>query len=247
MVTINCDMGEGFGIYRLGDDESLMKYVTHVNVACGFHASDPSVMWRTVRAAKANGVKVGAHPGLADREGFGRREIKMTREQIAAAVLYQVGALQAFLKAEGMEMAHVKPHGALMGMAQKDEAIASGIADAMSVLELPIIAIGDCVLSDVLAARKIPFVREFYVDLDYDAQGIQVMTLHHDAIEPHKAARKVERAVTEGLVTSTAGTDVKVYAETVCVHSDTPGATEVAKAVFETLKPRLKRELLPSD
>lgn len=111
-------MGKSFGIYRLGEDERLMDYVTHINIACGFHASDPTVMWRTVREAKRKGVKIGAHPGLADREGFGRREIKMTRDEIAALVLYQVGALKAFLDAEQADLTHIKPHGALMGMAQ---------------------------------------------------------------------------------------------------------------------------------
>ncbi|MGH6755228.1 MAG: LamB/YcsF family protein, partial [Bradyrhizobium sp.] len=135
-VTINCDMGEAYGIYRLGDDEACMPYVTHVNIACGFHASDPMVMWKTVAAAKRHGLKIGAHPGLADREGFGRREIKLSRKEVAALVLYQVGALQAFLDAEDIPMSHIKPHGALFGMAQKNEAVANGIADAALALKL---------------------------------------------------------------------------------------------------------------
>jgi UPF0271 protein len=246
MVTINCDMGESFGIYRLGDDESLMNYVTHINVACGFHASDPSVMWQTVRTAKAKGVKVGAHPGLADREGFGRREIRMTREEIAAAVLYQAGALQAFLSAERMPLTHVKPHGALMGMAQKEEAVANGIADAIEVLQVPVIAIGNCVLADVLTARGIPFVREFYADLDYDDRGVQVITKHHEAVAPNHASARVLRAIKEGRTTSMSGTDVAVFAESICVHSDTPGATHIAKAVFDAVRPHLQDHLLPA-
>lgn len=246
MITINCDMGESFGIYRLGDDDRLMSYVTHINVACGFHASDPMVMWQTVRNAKKKGVKVGAHPGLADREGFGRRDIRMTREEIAAAVLYQTGALKAFLAAEKMPLTHVKPHGALMGMAQRQEEVATGIADAMEVLQVPIIAIGNCILADVLAQRGIPFVREFYTDLDYDDDGVQIIARHHEAIAPERAKAKVLRAIREGKTTSTSGADVNVFAESICVHSDTPGATEVAKAVYDATRPYLQDNLLPT-
>ena len=247
MATINCDMGESFGIYRLGEDERLMDYVTHINIACGFHASDPTVMWRTVREAKRKGVKVGAHPGLADREGFGRREIKMTRDEIAALVLYQVGALKAFLDAEQADLTHIKPHGALMGMAQTQEEIANGIADAVEALRAPVIATGNCVLADVLAKRRIPFVREFYVDLDYDDRGIQIISREHEAIAPDFASAKVLRAIKDGLTTSTSGSDVKVFAELVCVHSDTPGAVGIAKAVFEAMRPYLQDDLLSAE
>jgi UPF0271 protein len=239
-VTINCDMGEAFGIYRLGDDEACMPYVTHANIACGFHASDPTVMWRTVRAAKRHGVEVGAHPGLPDREGFGRREMKLTREEVAALVLYQAGALEAFLDAEGMTMSHIKPHGALFGMAQRDETVANGIADAALALDLPVIAYADCAMSRVFAARGVPFTCEFYADLDYDDEGRQVITMTHEPIAPEAAAAKVLRAVREGRTRSLGGKDVAVVAESICVHSDTPGALEVAKAVHAAL-----RDLLP--
>ena len=116
-VTINCDMGEAFGIYKMGDDEACMPYITHANVACGFHASDPKVMWRTVRLAKKHGIAIGAHPGLPDREGFGRREMKLSRDDVAALATYQVGALKGFLDEEGVPLSHIKPHGALFGMA----------------------------------------------------------------------------------------------------------------------------------
>src|SRR5687768_7353946 len=120
MVAINCDMGEAFSIYHCGDDDGIMPYITVANVACGFHASDPMVMRRTVALAKQHGVKVGAHPSLPDREGFGRREMKMEPAELTAAVMYQTGALAAFLRAEGMELNHIKPHGALYGMASRD-------------------------------------------------------------------------------------------------------------------------------
>jgi len=238
-VTINCDMGEAYGIYRLGDDEACMPYVTHVNIACGFHASDPMVMWKTVTAAKRHGLKIGAHPGLADREGFGRREIKLTRREVAALVLYQVGALRAFLDAEGIVMSHIKPHGALFGMAQKDEAVANGIADAALAMKLPVIGYANCVMSDVFSKRGVPFNCEFYADLDYDGEGRQVITMTHDPVAPEAAAQKVLRAIREGKTRALNGSDVAVVADTICVHSDTPGAVAVAKAVHAALKDQL--------
>jgi UPF0271 protein len=235
-VTINCDMGEAFSIYRFGDDETCMPFVTHANIACGFHASDPSVMWRTVRAAKKHGLKIGSHPGLPDREGFGRREMKLTREEVAALVLYQTGALQAFTHAEDVALSHIKPHGALFGMAQRDGPIAEGIADAALTLGLPVIAYSDCAMSEVFTRRGVEFTCEFYADLDYDDHGRQFITREHHPVAPDAAAAKVRRAVTEGLTTSVNGKDVKVVADSICVHSDTPSAMEVAKAVHGALR-----------
>lgn len=239
MITINCDMGEAYGIYRLGDDEACMPYVTHINVACGFHASDPVVMWNTVRRAKKYGINVGAHPGLPDREGFGRREMRLSRQEVAAAVLYQAGALQAFLATEQMTMSHIKPHGALFGMAQKDEQTAEGIADAALALDLPVIAYADCAMSEVFSRRGVPFTCEFYADLDYDDHGRQIITKEHEPVSPDAAAAKVLRAIVEGKTKSLSGKDVAVVAQTVCVHSDTPGAVEVARAVYQAVKPHL--------
>jgi UPF0271 protein len=239
MITINCDMGEAYGIYRLGDDEACMPYVTHINVACGFHASDPVVMWNTVQRAKKYGINVGAHPGLPDREGFGRREMRLSRQEVAAAVLYQAGALQAFLTTERMAMSHIKPHGALFGMAQKDEQTAEGIADAALALDLPVIAYADCAMSEVFSRRGVPFTCEFYADLDYDDHGRQIITKEHEPVSPDAAASKVLRAIVEGKTKSLSGKDVAVVAQTVCVHSDTPGAVEVARAVYQAIKPHL--------
>ena len=129
-MTINCDMGEGFGLYRLGDDAAMMPHIDLANVACGFHASDPSIMRETVRLAKRHGVKVGAHPSLPDMQGFGRRAMVIAPAEVADLVTYQTGALQAFLAAEDMALNHIKPHGALYGMAARDEKIAAAIAEA---------------------------------------------------------------------------------------------------------------------
>ncbi|MDK3019872.1 5-oxoprolinase subunit PxpA [Pseudodonghicola flavimaris] len=236
MVTINCDMGESFGIYSFGDDTACMPYVTHANIACAFHASDPVVMQKTVRAAKAAGIAIGSHPGLPDREGFGRRRMQMTREEVAALVIYQTGALQAFARAEGMELSHIKPHGALFGMAQNEMPVAEAIADAAETFGLPVIAYSDCCMSEVFTRRGIPFSCEFYVDIDYGDDGRQIISREHPPISAEAVTEKVLRALKDGVTRSVNGKDVPVVAESICVHSDTPNSIAVAKAVFETLK-----------
>jgi UPF0271 protein len=238
-VTINCDMGESFGIYRMGDDEACMPYVTHINIACGFHASDPNVMWRTVRLGKKHELSVGAHPGFADRQGFGRREMKMSREETAAIVLYQVGALKGFLDKEGVSLSHFKPHGALFGMAMKNEAMAHGIADAAETFGVPVIGFSNCVQEEVYKERGIPYSCEFYADLDYDDKGWQIITMVHDPVTPDAAASRVLRAIRDGKTKSVNGKDVTVRADSICVHSDTPGAVAVARAVYDAIKPYL--------
>jgi 5-oxoprolinase (ATP-hydrolysing) subunit A len=238
-LSINCDMGEAFGIYHLGDDAAVMPYVTHANIACGFHASDPNVMWRTVRSAKEHGIKVGSHPGLPDREGFGRREMKLSRQDTAALVLYQTGALRAFLDAEGMTMSHIKPHGALMGMAMKYEAVAEGVADAAVALGLPVIGCTDSEMTRVFDKRGIEYACEFYADLDYDDEGRQIITMIHDAVAPEDAVTRVLRALREKTALSVNGKSVPVAIDSICVHSDTPGALPLAKAVYEAVADQL--------
>lgn len=234
-VTINCDMGEAFGIYSFGDDEAVMPFITHANVACGFHASDPRVMWRTVRAARRHGVQVGSHPSLPDLQGFGRREMKLDREEITAIIVYQTGALKAFLDGEGIPLSHIKPHGALYGMAQRDPVVAEGIADAAEIFGVPVFAFANCAMSDVFVRRNIPYVSEYYSDLDYNDEGRNIITREHHPVSPEDAAARVRRAVTEGLTRSVTGKDVAVVAESICVHSDTPGAVAIARAVREAL------------
>ena len=228
---INCDMGESFGLYTMGDDAAIMPYVTVANVACGFHASDPMVMRRTVALAKDHGVKVGAHPSLPDLQGFGRREMKMRPEELVAAVLYQVGALKAFLDAEGMPLNHIKPHGALYGMAARDEEVAAAIAEVALVFKVPVLGLAGTQHEAVYKARGLDFVPEFYADLDYDQTGKLIITREHHAVEPEAAAVRVVRALKEGKVTSVEGPDVAVSGRSVCVHSDTPNALAVAGAV----------------
>ena len=234
--SINCDMGEAYGLYTMGDDEAIMPFITVANVACGFHAADPMVMRRTVQLARRFGVKVGAHPSLPDREGFGRREMKMRPEEITNAVIYQVGALKGFLEAEGVPLNHIKPHGALYGMAARDAATAGAIAEAASVFGVALFGLAGTQHEAVYPRGGTPFVGEFYADLDYAADGFLVITREHAAVDPGAAARRVLRALEEGKVKTLAGTDVPVRAQSVCVHSDTPGSVAVARAVFEILQ-----------
>lgn len=239
-LAINCDMGEAFGIYRLGDDEQVMPFVTHANIACGFHASDPCVMWQTVQAAKRHGLRIGAHPGLADKEGFGRREITLSRREVAALILYQTGALKSFLDAEGVPLSHVKPHGALMGMAMRDNHVAEGVADAVLALGVPIIACADSEMTRVFDKRGVTYSCEFYADLDYDDHGRQIIAISHEAIDPAVSAARVLQALTHGTAQSVNGKTVPVTADTICVHSDTPGAIAIAQAVHKVVTEHLQ-------
>ena len=240
-VAINCDMGEAFGLYRMGDDEAIMPLITVANVACGFHASDPVVMHKTVRLAKRHGVKVGAHPSLPDLQGFGRREMKIPRAELADLLVYQVGALKGFLEAEGMALNHIKPHGVLYGMAARQEEVAHAVCDAADVFGVPLFGMAGTLHEKVYADRGHRFVSEFYADLDYDGNGGLIITREHHAVDPRMAAERCVRAVETGKVKSTAGNDVPVRADSVCVHSDTPNATDIAEAVREALAPFMGR------
>lgn len=236
MVEINCDMGESFGLYKLGDDAAIMPFITLANVACGFHASDPVVMRHTVRLAKKHGVKVGAHPSLPDLQGFGRREMKMSRDELSAVIIYQVGALKAFLDAEGVPLNHIKPHGALYGMAARSEEIAHAICDAADVFGVMLLGMANTKQEVIYNLRKIPFYSEFYADLDYSDAGGLIITREHASVDPCVAVERSLRAVKAGKVKSVNDVDVAVRAESVCVHSDTPGALAVAKAIHESLR-----------
>ena len=235
MTEINCDMGEGFGLYRLGDDDALMPLISAANVACGFHGSDFNHMRATVRLAKRHGVKVGAHPSLPDLQGFGRREMKMGREELANCLIYQVGALCGFLQAEGLALNHIKPHGALYGMAGRDEEIAHAVCDAADVFRVPLYGMIGTLHESVYVARGRGFVSEYYADLDYDDSGRIVIVRSRGLVDAAQAAERVRRAVRDGKVRSMGGVDVAVRADSICVHSDTPNAVEVARAVREAV------------
>ena len=240
MTFINCDMGESFGIYRLGDDAAIMPLINVANVACGFHASDFNHMRRTVRLAKQNRVKVGAHPSLPDLQGFGRREMKIGREELANCLIYQIGALKAFLDAEGMALNHIKPHGSLYGMAGRSAETAHAVCDAADVFKVPLLGMIGTLHESVYGERGHVFLSEYYSDLDYDDDGQLVITREHTEVDPAGAAKRSLRAIREGLTRSLGGKDVRVRADTICVHSDTPNAVAIAAAVRQAVASDLR-------
>jgi 5-oxoprolinase (ATP-hydrolysing) subunit A len=235
MTLLNCDMGESYGIWRLGDDRRIMPSIHIANVACGFHASDFNHMRETVRLAKAHGVRAGAHPSLPDRQGFGRREMKIGRDELANCLIYQIGALKGFLEAEGMPLNHIKPHGSLYGMAARDPEVAHAVCDAADVFKVQLLGMGGTEHERVYKARGHRFLGEFYVDLDYADDGRLIITREHEAVDPRAAADLAVRALREGVVRSVGGKDIPVLAETICVHSDTPSAHLVAQTVHDRL------------
>jgi 5-oxoprolinase (ATP-hydrolysing) subunit A len=239
VAIVNCDMGEGFGLYKMGDDAALMPFIHVANVACGFHASDFNHMRATVRLAKRHGVKVGAHPSLPDLQGFGRREMKIGREELANCILYQIGALKAFLDAEGMALNHIKPHGALYGMAGRMEEIAHAVCDAADVYKVPLYGMIGTLHESVYPARGHRFVAEYYADLDYGPDGKLIITREHDAKDPDEAARRCVRAIRDGKTRNTGGGETPVRADAICIHSDTPNAVAIARAVREAVTPYL--------
>jgi 5-oxoprolinase (ATP-hydrolysing) subunit A len=234
-IRLNCDMGEAYGIYDFGADEQLMAHVQLANVACGFHGGDPAVMQHTVQLAAEHGVAVGAHPSYPDRQGFGRRAMAMDRDELAAALIYQAGALKGFLDAAGLALSHLKPHGALYGAAARDAEVASAVADAALVFEVPVMGMAGTLHQQVYTERGLEFWAEYYADLEYDDDGGLIITRKHVAYDPAQAAARVERVVRDGVAVSASGKELPMRADVVCVHSDTPGAAELAAAVREVL------------
>jgi UPF0271 protein len=216
-----------------------MPYISAANVACGFHASDFNHMRKTVQSAKKFGVRVGAHPSLPDLQGFGRREMKMSREELTNCIIYQVGALKGFLEAEGMPLNHIKPHGALYGMAARMEHVAHAVCDAADVFDVPLMGMINTLHEKIYGERGRRMIAEFYADLDYGDDGALIITRVHDAKDPAEAAARSLRAVEEHKVRSVGGRDLPVRADTICVHSDTPNALDIAAAVRDAVKPYL--------
>ncbi len=235
-VALNCDMGEAFGIWSLGDDEALMPVISMANVACGFHAGDPIVMRHTVQCAKTHGVKVGAHPSYPDLQGFGRRAMQMDSDELTAAILYQAGALRAFLDAEDMPLTHLKPHGALYGRAAVDEVTAHAVADAAETLGVPVLGMAGTKHEEVYESRGLEFMAEYYADLEYADDGSLLITRRHAAYEPDLVRERVARVLAEGVATAQSGREIPMRADCVCIHSDTPRAVELARAAGDAVR-----------
>jgi UPF0271 protein len=242
-MDINSDIGESFGVYKLGLDEEVIPHITSANIACGFHAGDPGVMKKTVSLAKQYGVEVGAHPGFPDLMGFGRRNIDATLEEIQDYVVYQMGALQAFALSQGLRLQHVKPHGSLYNMAVANSKIWEAIVEAVAKVDREIILV-------VLASLKSePFLEigkhfgiriafEAFPDRAYQKDGSLVSRREKGAvIQDHEiVAKRALKMALEGRVIAIDGTEIVLKADTLCVHGDNPAAVQMVKRIREELK-----------
>jgi len=241
-IDLNCDLGEGFGAYTLGDDAALMRVVSSANVACGFHAGDPRTMRRGVEMARAAGVAVGAHPGFPDRVGFGRRELGATAEEMTTDVLYQIGALAAFCAAEGLALQHVKPHGALYNLAARNRHVADAVVAAIARFDPTLILFAPPGSAMVQAASEhnLRVAREIFADRAVEPDGRLVARGAPGAVitESEAVIARTLRMIRTGRVTAINGQEIELTGETICVHGDTPDAV----AILGSLRAALEAE-----
>ncbi len=239
-IDLNADLGESFGAWRMGDDATVMPWITSVNIACGFHAGDPVIMRHTVALAVKHGVAIGAHPSLPDLQGFGRREMKITPDEIHAATLYQIGALHAFAQASGARLHHVKPHGALYNMVARDRALADAIACAVRDVDFTLILVGlaGSVLIDAGRDAGLVVTREGFCDRRYRADGSLASRSEAGAVieDIEKAIAQAVSIATRNEAIALDGTHVRIEADTLCVHGDRPNAGAFARRLREALE-----------
>lgn len=237
-IDVNCDMGESYGAWTMGDDEALMPHVTSASIACGWHAGDPTVMRATVRLAKRHGVRVGAHPGYPDLLGFGRRPMQLSPGEARDYLLYQIGALAAFAKAEGLRLQHVKPHGALYNFAAKDRTLSKAIARAVADADPTLILVGPPESELVSAGQEagLKVAREGFGDRAYNEDGTLVSRGAPGALvtDPDAVADRVLMML-DGKVRAITGKTIAVAVDTICLHGDTPGVSAIARRLRERL------------
>lgn len=239
-VDLNCDLGESFGNYKLGLDEEVISYISSANVACGFHASDPLVMSHTVEMAKKAGVSIGAHPGFPDLVGFGRRNMNVSPKEAKAMIQYQIGALDAFCKAKGVKMCHVKPHGALYNMAGKDielaEAICQGIYEVNP--QLILLALSGSKMIDAAKSIGLKALQEAFADRAYEEDGSLVARTKEGAIitDEEIAIKRVIKMIKENKVEAITGVEIPIKVDSICVHGDGVKALEFVKRIKSKLE-----------
>ncbi|GAA1821389.1 5-oxoprolinase subunit PxpA [Nesterenkonia flava] len=234
-IFINADMGEGLGLHSFGHDETLMSSVDAINLACGFHAGDPHIMAATVELAASYDVRVGAHPGLPDLAGFGRRRMLLTPTEAADLVRYQVGALTGFLGAFAMPLNHIKPHGAFYGMLAADEELMAAVAEVNLQYGVPFFGLAGTAHETVCRRRGVEFIPELYVDLNYSAAGELIIQRKPEMADPEAVRERVSQAVSGQPIRAVDGTEITIEFQSVCVHSDAPNSPEVAAAVRQAL------------
>jgi 5-oxoprolinase (ATP-hydrolysing) subunit A len=239
-VDLNCDMGESFGAYTLGNDEAILAYVTSANIACGYHAGDPAVMRKTVELALLKNVAIGAHPGLPDLAGFGRREMAISAQEAFDLTVYQIGALYGFVKAAGGSLYHVKPHGALYNMAAVNVGLAEAITEAVYKVCPEAVLYGLAGSELIKAGNKLGLktANEVFADRTYQQNGTLTSRRLPNAMitNQEEAVQQVVRMVKEGKVLSQQGTDVAIQADTICIHGDGPHALEFARYIRQVLQ-----------
>jgi 5-oxoprolinase (ATP-hydrolysing) subunit A len=239
LIDLNSDIGESFGVHRLGDDAAIIPQVSSANIACGFHAGDPLVMDETVRLCAAAGVRVGAHPGHLDLQGFGRREVALSPEEAQAFVLYQVAALAGFARAHRVELTHVKPHGALYNQAAKDRVLAAAIARGVHRFSPGLVLVGLAGSALVQAGLEagLAVMNEGFPDRGYNPDGTLMARRLPGALlrAPAEIAANALRLATEGIVFSAGGQSGRIAVQTLCLHGDNPAAVEAARAVRAAL------------
>ncbi|MCK6205336.1 LamB/YcsF family protein [Bacillus infantis] len=241
-IDLNCDLGESFGSFKIGSDEEIMAYITSANIACGFHAGDPGTMRRTVKLALQHGTAIGAHPGLPDLQGFGRRKMEISPEEAFDLVLYQIGALSAFVKAEGGRLSHVKPHGALYNMCAGDKRLAEAVARAVQSADEELVLFGLHNSESTSAAERIGIraAQEVFADRRYEDDGTLVSRSSSDALitTAEEAVGQVLRMVLENKTVSRNGKEIMIKADTICLHGDGLQALEFAATLHAALKGR---------
>jgi 5-oxoprolinase (ATP-hydrolysing) subunit A len=238
-VDLNCDLGESFGLYKIGRDEEILDFITSANIACGFHAGDPGTIQKTVSLALKKNVAIGAHPGLPDKIGFGRRNMEITPREAFEMVIYQIGAVQAFAYAEGSKLQHVKPHGALYNMAAGNTALAEAIAEAIYKVNPELILLGLSGSELVKAGKKLGLrtANEVFSDRTYQIDGSLTSRKDENALinDDNKALNQVIQMVKEGTVDSVQGQPVPIQADSICIHGDGEHALVFAERIRTAL------------
>ncbi|MFQ5829114.1 MAG: LamB/YcsF family protein [Candidatus Methylomirabilia bacterium] len=237
-IDLNCDMGESYGRWTLGADEAIMPFITSANVACGFHGGDPHVMRKTVELALKHDVAVGAHPGLPDLMGFGRRKMDVTPQEVKDYVCYQTGALREVARVAGAELQHVKPHGVLYNMMEQDEALATAAGEAARESQLILMTLASGRYDATCRKMGVRAASEGFADRAYNVDGTLVSRKVPGSLitDPQQAAAQAVKMAMEGKVCAIDGVEIDISVQTICCHGDTPGAERIVRAVRERLE-----------